>query len=307
MSTLAYIFAGQGAAVTGMGRDLVETYPSAKRIFELGSDILGYDVMKLCFEADNDTLAQTINTQPAIFTMSLASCAILQEYGIAPDAVAGFSLGEISALAAAGAISLSDGFKVISARGKCMQKAAEASGGAMYAILGLTADEISQICNNVLGYALPVNFNSPGQTVLAGEEKAAAEAAQKCLDAGAKRVVKLAVNAAFHSALMNDAAQEFASQIANISFTEPEIPVYSNTTGKPIVDFSDMPSYLAQQMTNPVLWEDTVRNMHAAGITKMIEHGPGKVLSGLVRRINKDIECSNCDNNQNLLSILEKI
>lgn len=307
MSKTAYFFAGQGSAVTGMGKDLFENYKAARRVFELGSDTLGLNIAKLCFEASNEELALTKNTQPAIFTMSLASCAVLAEHGMHPDAVAGFSLGEISALTAAGAVSLEDGFKIIKARGDCMQKAAEASGGAMVAILGLTADEISTICESVDGYVLPVNYNAPGQTVIAGTEDAAAEAAQKCLDQGAKRAVRLAVNAAFHSELMRDASEEFSSQIMGIAFQAPEIPVYSNTTGLSIEDFSAMPAYLARQMTSPVRWVDTVQNLYQSGVTQAIEHGPGKVLSGLVRRIEKNIACSNCDNNQNLEAILQKI
>ncbi|MEG2378252.1 MAG: ACP S-malonyltransferase [Clostridia bacterium] len=307
MSNISYVFAGQGAAISGMGRDLVSNYPSARRIFELGSDVLGFDIKALCFESDNETLAQTANTQPAIFTMSLASCAVLSEAGVTPCAVAGFSLGEISALTAAGAVSLEDGFKIIAARGDCMQRAAQTSDGAMYAVLGLDAARISEICERVSGYAIPVNFNSPGQTVLAGESAAAAEAAEACVAAGAKRAVKLAVNAGFHSALMNDASVEFAAKIASITFKTPKIPVYSNTTALPIDDFSDMPSYLARQMTHPVRWTDTVMNMRAAGVDTMIEHGPGKVLTGLIKRISTEISTGNCDNIQNIDAILQKI
>lgn len=307
MSKTVYFFAGQGAATTGMGKDLFENHISARRVFELGSDTLGMDIAKLCFESSNEELALTKNTQPAIFTMSLASCAVLAEHGMQPDAAAGFSLGEISALAATGAVSLEDGFKIIKARGDCMQKAAEQSGGAMYAILGLSAEEISTLCESIPGYVLPVNYNAPGQTVIAGTEEAAAAAAQACLDHGAKRAVRLAVNAAFHSELMREASEEFSSQISNIAFTTPKVPVYSNTTGLPIEDFSAMPAYLARQMTSPVRWVDTVQNLYGSGITQAIEHGPGKVLSGLVRRIEKGISCLSCDNNQNLTAILEKL
>ncbi len=307
MSNLAYFFAGQGAAVSGMGRDLYENHAAARRVFELGSDTLGLDLMKLCFTASTEELSLTKNTQPAIFTMSLASCAVLAEHGMQPDAVAGFSLGEISALTQAGAVSLEDGFQIIRARGDCMQKAAEQSGGAMVAVLGLSAEKIAQIADETPGYVLPVNYNSPVQTVIAGEKAAVAEAAQRCLDAGAKRAVRLAVNAAFHSAMMQDAAEEFSARIAGISFSVPNIPVYSNTTGRPIDDFSDLPAYLARQMTSPVRWVDTVQNLASAGITQAIEHGPGKVLSGLARRIAPEISCLSCDNNQNLTAILEKI
>ena len=170
MSKTAFLFAGQGAAYTGMGKDLCEQYKAARMVFEAGSDILGFDIARLCFEADNDTLAQTGNTQPAIFTMSLASCAVLEEKGVRADCAAGFSLGEISALAAAGAVELEDGFRIIQARGACMQKAAERTSGAMYAILGLDSARIQEVCEETAGYVLPVNYNSPARTVIAGEE-----------------------------------------------------------------------------------------------------------------------------------------
>ena len=295
MAKTAFLFAGQGSAVTGMGKDIYEAHASAKRVFELVSDILSLDVAKLCFESSNEELALTKNTQPAIFTMSLASCAVLSEHGISPDAVAGFSLGEISALAAAGAVTLEDGARIIKARGECMQRAAEQNGGSMCAILGMSSDEISAICDECEGYVIAVNFNSPIQTVIAGEQSAVSRAAEKCLSCGAKRAVPLAVNAAFHSEMMLDAADEFSAQIASIPFVAPKIPVYSNTTASPIDDFSNMPQYLARQMTSPVQWVKTIQNMKSAGIESVIEHGPGKVLTGLVRRIDKDISCANCD------------
>lgn len=307
MSKTAFLFAGQGAAYTGMGKDLCEQYKAARMVFEAGSDILGFDIARLCFEADNDTLAQTGNTQPAIFTMSLASCAVLEEKGVRADCAAGFSLGEISALAAAGAVELEDGFRIIQARGACMQKAAERTGGAMYAILGLDSARIQEVCEETAGYVLPVNYNSPAQTVIAGEEEPAQAAADACLAAGAKRAVRLAVNAGFHSALMAEAAEEFKRLIHAVSFTAPEIPVYSNMTGDPIQDFSDMPSYLARQIVSPVQWRKTVEHMAQAGVTRAIEHGPGKVLCGLVRKISPEIQTANCDSSQNLTSLLEKM
>ncbi|MDR3552811.1 MAG: ACP S-malonyltransferase [Clostridia bacterium] len=277
-----FLFSGQGSQYPGMGRELCGQYGCAARTYEKASDILGYDVLKLSCGGSAQELAKTLYSQPLIYTLSMAACAVLMENGVAPAAVAGFSLGECSALAAAGAMDAETGFRVINARARAMQKAAESSDGAMYAVIGPSAQEIEAACSQADGYVIPVNYNCPGQIVIAGECGAAQRAADALKDSGA-RVVRLAVNAAFHSRLMLDAAGEFYAQISQYKYAVPRIGFYSNVTGGR-AQIDDIPLYLKGQMTSPVRFIDETGAMSRDGIDAFIELGPGRALCGFIRK-----------------------
>lgn len=303
MSKTAFLFSGQGSQYPKMGEELLSAYPKLEAIFEEGSEVLGFDLKDICFNADEQTLAQTQYSQPAIFAVSLLAYEALLENGIKPDMVAGHSLGEYAALVACGALTRKDGFKVIKARAKAMGDCAKNQKGAMYAIIGLPANEIEQICEETMGYVLPVNYNSPAQTVIAGEEQAATIAAQKFIDMG-KRAMKLSVSAAFHSRLMQPAADEFIKAIGDIPFNSPKIPFYSNLDGKRMDDFSNMPAYLASHLVSPVYFATELGLMKEAGATKFIECGPGKVLTGLVKKTLEGVESFNVENAKTLEKVL---
>lgn len=286
MKKKAFLFSGQGAQYTGMGKDLCDNFKAAKNVYDSASEHFGYDVLKLSCEGTSDELAQTSVSQPLIYTLSMAAFAVLKENGITPDAVAGFSLGEVSALTAAEAINLETGFKVIKERAKAMQAAAENSSGTMFAVIGADSDVIEKACETASlstgSYVIPVNYNCPGQIVIAGEETAAQAAAQSLTDSGL-RVVRLAVNAAFHSKLMAPAAENFYNKISKYTFSKAKVTVYSNTTGDK-VEISDIPSYLKKQMVSPVRFIDEMNAMSRDEIDTFVELGPGKTLCGFIRR-----------------------
>ena len=290
MSGYTLLFPGQGSQFTGMGEDLCQAYPAARAVFDLGSQVTGRDLAALCFRGDDATLAQTENAQLAIFAHSLAVAAVLREQGVSVEAAAGFSLGECSALCAAGAFSLAQGFALVAARGRLMGAAAAAQGGAMAAVMGLTPAEIAACCEEVDGYVLPVNFNSPAQTVIAGEPAAVAAACAGCAAAGASRTVPLKVSGAFHSKYMEPAAAAFYDELADFAFAPPAIPVYANGTGEPIPQETDLRAHLAAQMKGPVQWVKTVENLVRDGHLRGAECGPGKVLTGNGRRISREMK-----------------
>lgn len=282
----AVLFTGQGSQKSGMGKAICDKHPSLIRIFEAGSDILGFDLAKTCFEGSEEELSAA--AQPAIMAVSLAAFNAAIEEGHEFGAVCGHSLGEYSAMTASGMLSLEDGFRVIKLRAEAMQKAAASAGGAMYAVMGRTAEEISVFCENADGYVIPVNYNSSAQTVIAGEEKAASAAADALSAAGA-RVIKLAVPAAFHSRLMQPAAEEFTSAIAGISFGRPSMRFYSNLTGCEMTDFSDIVTKLGQHMVSPVLFTKELECMHNDGFTEFLECGPSRVLTAFVKKTLTDV------------------
>ena len=294
-----FLFSGQGSQYSGMGKELAALCPASARVFECGSDVLGFDLAAACFEGEDAFLAQTKVSQPAIFATSLAALAAVKEQGVEPMAVAGHSLGEYAAMVASGMLSMEQGFEVIRHRAAAMQACAEGQDGAMYAIVGLAADVIQQACEETDGYVVPVNYNCPTQTAIAGESAAAAKAAELLSSKGG-RAIKLNVSAAFHSALMQPAADEFYEAIKDVAFGKPSIPFYSNTLGKQMEDFSDMPGYLARHLKSPVYFVDELNALQAAGAPAYVELGPGKVLTGLVKKTFKGVCAVNIENEKTL-------
>lgn len=302
----AFLFSGQGSQYQGMGAELASKYSASKPILECGSDIMGFDLLKKLTESSPEELAQTRLSQPAIFTTSLLALAAIREEGVNCDAVAGHSLGEYAAMYAAGMLSLEDAFTAIKLRSTAMAKAAESSVGAMAAVVGADDALIDEICGNLSSFAAPANYNSPVQTVIAGEAAAIDEAMAKFAEQG-KRCVKLAVSAAFHTKLMRPAADEFKEQIAGIKFNAPNCDFYSNLYGKKLDDFSDMPSYLASHICSPVKFVSELNAMQSDGIEAFVELGPGHVLTGLVRKTLKGVVNVNVESPETLEKALSAL
>lgn len=279
----AYIFPGQGSQFPGMAKELYENDALAREMFERANGILGFRITDIMFEGTAEQLKQTKVTQPAIFLHSviLAKCSP----DFSPDMVAGHSLGEFSALVAAGALDFEDGLRLVSIRARAMQKACEANPGAMAAVLGLPTSEVEAICGDIDGVVVPANYNCEGQIVISGSCEAVEAASQKMRAAGAKRALILPVGGAFHSPLMQPAAEELAEGIASVEFREPVCPVYQNVTALPTADPAEIRKNLLAQLTAPVRWTQTVLNMAADGADEFVETGPGKVLQGLVSKI----------------------
>jgi [acyl-carrier-protein] S-malonyltransferase len=291
----AYLFPGQGSQKVGMGKALAETFPQARAVYEEASAALGFDIGKLCFEGPEVELTLTANAQPAILTTSVAALRVLEaETALKPDFVAGHSLGEYSALVAAGALSLADAVRVVNLRGKFMQEAVPAGVGAMAAILGLEAAVIDATCTEVRAetgaVVSPANLNGGGQVVIAGAKAAVDRAVELLKQRGAKRAVPLAVSAPFHCALMQPAADRLAGELARISFRAPSVPVVTNVEAAPNQDPERLRSLLVQQVTAPVRWEESIQQLAALGVNQAVEVGAGAVLAGLVKRIAPTIE-----------------
>lgn len=301
-----FLFSGQGSQYPGMGAELAEKYSATKTILECGSDIMGFDLMKKISEATPEELAQTRLSQPAIFTTSLIALTAARENGIENAAVAGHSLGEYAAMYASGMLGLEDAYKAIKLRSEAMAKAAEATGGAMAAILRSDNETIEKVLSEIDGFVAPANYNSPEQTVIAGEAAAIDEAIEK-LSALKARCMKLAVSAAFHTKLMAGAAEEFKAAVADFTFNTPNCDFYANLYGKKLEDFSDMPSYLAAHICSPVKFVDEMNAMNDAGIDAYVELGPNKVLTGLVKKTFKGANAVNIENCETLEKALEAL
>ena len=281
-----------------MGKDLAENFPAARKVFEEVDDALGFSISQLCFDGPAETLQLTENTQPAILSVSVAALRALEAEGVPkPDYVAGHSLGEYSALVAAGALSLADAARTVRARGQYMQEAVPAGQGAMAAVLGASLETIEQACaeareNQVCA---PANINSPGQVVIAGDVAAVDRAIEKLKQAGAKRVVKLNVSAPFHCALMMPAQERLAADLSELSLDELSIPLISNVDAIAISKASDARNSLIRQVSSPVRWLESMALLLGRGVESFIEVGPGKVLSGLLRQINREARCLNVE------------
>lgn len=284
----AYVFPGQGAQFSGMGKDLYENSSKAKELFHQANEIMGFDIMKIMFEGTDEELKQTKVTQPAIFLHSTILAACLGE-SFQPNMVAGHSLGEFSSLVANKCISFEDGLKLVAQRAMAMQKACEIEPSTMAAILGLEDAVVERICGEIDGVVVPANYNCPGQLVISGSVPAVEAACAKLSEAGAKRALVLQVGGAFHSPLMEPAREELAAAIENTNFNQPICPVYQNVTASAVSNPDEIKKNLVLQLTAPVRWTQTMQQMLADGATEVIEVGPGKVLQGLFKKVDREI------------------
>lgn len=310
---VAFLFPGQGSQIVGMGKAIALAYPEARAVFDEADEALGFSLSKLCFEGPEDELRRTENTQPAILTTSLALLAALrrEQPGLQPTIAAGHSLGEWSALVAVSALSLTDAVRAVKARGRFMQAAVPEGEGAMAAVLGLTPEQIAAVCAEVEaesgGVVRPANFNSPEQIVISGAKGAVEAAGARLEAAGAKRVVPLPVSAPFHCPLMEPAARGLAGVLAEVAVAALAAPVISNVTAEPNQDPAQVKRLLVEQVTAPVRWIETVKGLVAGGETVALELGPGKVLMGLARRIDRALKVLTIEDPDSLKKALEAL
>ena len=297
MSKLAFVFPGQGAQKVGMGKDFYDNYDVAKKMFKEADEALGYSIMKMCFEGPEEDLKLTANTQPAILTISCVANEILKENGIQPEITGGHSLGEYSALVAAGVLNFQDAVALVHKRGSYMQEAVPVGEGGMAAIIGVDRDKIVEVCQQVSAESpvQAVNFNCPGQIVIAGATKGVELAVEELKAAGAKKAVILPVSAPFHSTLMKPAAEKLAVELDKVTISDAKIPVVANVSAEILTKAEDIKASLVAQAASPVLWEDCVARMKEFGADLLLEAGPGKTLCGFNRRIDKTIKSLNVE------------
>ena len=287
----AYVFPGQGAQYSGMGKDLYESNPKARTLFDKADEILGFKISEIMFGGTDEELKQTRVTQPAIFLHSVALAVALGEE-FQPDMVAGHSLGELSALTAAGALSFEDGLRLVSARAEAMQKACEVKPSTMAAVIALADEKVEEVCAGIDGVVVAANYNCPGQVVISGEVESVQAACVALKEAGAKRALPLNVSGAFHSPMMEPARAELQKAIEATEFHTPRCAVYQNVDAQPHTDPNEIKQNLIAQLTSPVRWTQSVERMCADGATAFEELGPGQVLQGLIKKINKEVEVS---------------
>jgi len=302
-SAIAFIFPGQGSQYPGMGKDLAEKFPAARQVFEEADNALGFELSELCFNGPAEQLQLTENTQPAILTVSVAALRAMESEGFPkPDFVAGHSLGEYSALVAAGSLSLADAVRTVRARGRYMQEAVPVGGGAMAAILGADLDVIVAACKEAAEGQVcsPANINSQSQVVIAGDAAAVDRAIELLKARGAKRAVKLNVSAPFHCALMMPAQERLGKDLEKISFADPAVPIVTNVDATSVIQGDEARDALIRQVSQPVKWLSSVEFLISQGVQSLIEAGPGKVLSGLMRQIDRSVSCVNIEDEASL-------
>jgi [acyl-carrier-protein] S-malonyltransferase len=309
MSKLAFLFPGQASQYPGMGRDLAENFPESRAVFEEADGAVGFSISKLCFEGSEEELKQTQNTQPAILTVSVAAYRAIEKRGVTPDFVAGHSLGEYSALVAVGALDFASAVKLVRDRGKYMQEAVPTGEGAMAAILGLSPSDVADICKKAADHAVvsPANLNSPEQTVISGAAAAVKRAVEIASQSGAKRAVVLPVSAPFHCALMESAQKRLEPELRAAAFSALKVPLITNVDAEAIKSGEEARDALIRQVTMPVRWLDSMHELIESGVTIFVEVGPGKVLSGLLRQIDRSVRCFNAEDAASLKLTLEKI
>ena len=309
MGKIAFLFPGQASQYPGMGRELAEKFPVARGAFDEADAALGLKISRICFEGTEDELRQTQNTQPAMLTASVAAWRVLESRGVRPDYVAGHSLGEYSALVAAGCLAFSDAVRVVRSRGRYMQEAVPAGVGAMAAIMGLSPGQVAEICEKAADGEVvsPANLNSPEQTVISGHAAAVKRAVELASQAGAKRAVILPVSAPFHCELMQPAQQQLEADLRNTSFAPLRIPLVTNVGAETIDKGEDAREALIRQVSLPVRWEDSMRALVEQGVDTFAEVGPGRVLSGLLRQIDRSVLCVNIEDEKSLEAALEKL
>ncbi len=307
MAKTALLFAGQGAQVVGMGRDLAESHPTAKALFAQADQALGYDMSGICFSGPEEELVRTEHAQPAIYLVGWVALQLLREQTplLAFDATAGLSLGEFTALAAADVLGFEEGLRIVRRRGEVMQDVCEGSSGGMVAIVGLDEEAVRSVCDQA-GVSL-ANLNCPGQIVVSGDADKMDAACDAAKAAGAKRAIPLPVAGAYHSPLMQPARAGLAEALAKVELSEPSVPVYSNVTGQVHASGGTIAGTMVDQITSPVKWEACIRTMIADGVTRFIELGPGTALSGFMRRIDRDIEMLNVGDCESLAKSAESL